>query len=139
MKFVARATSHPQEDLDRNWSAPMGGIFNGDFHICDTLEECREMWEVYYGDYNDAPKFPESKFRFHPAYNGFVEVHYEGLGAYALEAETLKEAQKEVTLRFKKADEIGCIDDAGDGHFYANDCTNFFSTAIEDIYIFQID
>lgn len=138
MKFVARATSHPQEDLDRNWSAPMGGLFNGDFHICNTLEECHEMWEIYYED-DDDNKFPESKFRFHPAYNGFVEVHYEGLGAYRLEAESLEDAQNEILTRFNNAHELGCIDGAGDGHFNASDCTNFFSTAIEDIYIFQID
>ena len=28
MKFVARATDHPQEDLNRNWSAVLGGVAN---------------------------------------------------------------------------------------------------------------
>lgn len=97
MKFVARATDHPQEDLNRNWSAVLGGVANGDFHICESLEEAEAMWKKYYGfdDYEDAAEtnpFRVSDWGYHPLYEGWVQIHYKGLGGYELDAESLEEA-----------------------------------------------
>lgn len=137
MKYVARCTNHPAEDLQRNWSAPLGGIFNGDFWVCETIEEAREMWENYYGEDRE---FPESQFRFHPAYDGIVQVDYEGLGAWELDAETLEEAIAEAIETFGgDPTSMACVMGRGTGHFYASQCEGYYETGINELYIFAIN
>lgn len=144
MKFVARATDHPQEDLNRNWSAVLGGIENEEFHICESLEEVEVMWKRVYGfdEYEDVAetnKFRADDWGFHPAYNGFVRIHYHGLGAYELEADNLQDAINEAVKRFG-GDVYGmaCTIDWGGGHFYANDCVGYHAAGPEGLWIFEI-
>jgi len=124
--FVIRDTYHPQEDLDRNWSAPIGGfsgaLAGSHFSSIEDAQESAVEWGV------------NSEFRFHPAYDGFVEVHYEGLGAWAMDAETLEEALIEAD---EFEDDLACTTDTGDGHFYADDCIGFHFVR-EGRYIFEL-
>jgi hypothetical protein len=129
--FVVRETSHPEADLARNWSSPTGGFSNGE--MCGTsfasAEAAKAHWDAFYQDDVPAPDF-----RFHPAYGSFTEVHYEGLGAWNLEAETLEEAIAEATTC-----EWGLTvnSGAGDGHFLANEVVSFHKVR-EDLYVFEI-
>lgn len=123
--FVVRATNHPAEDLKRNWSAEMGG---GELGAFQSREDAIAYWKQNYYD----SRMPE--FRFHPAYNGFVQVHYEGLGAFQLQAEDLNEAIEEA----KSFDEFcACVSEAGDGHFYASDVVAYYEVK-EGIYVFEL-
>lgn len=144
MKYVARATNHPQEDLDRNFSSVIGGLSNEDFHVCESLEEAEAMWGKYYGFdvYESASKinpFDESDWGYHEAYGGYVEIHYRGLGGYELDAESLEEAIEEAEKKYG-GDVWGmaCVVDSGSGHFYAEDCKSFHRTGIEGLWIFEI-
>jgi hypothetical protein len=127
-RFVVRETSHPAEDLKRNWSAPCGGFST-------------EMAGLKFNNEEDAityyEHFFESKcpfeFRFHPAYNSFVEVHYEGLGAWELNADNISEAIEEA----KKFKQCAVTMDAGSGHFCAQDVVSFTMVS-EGKYIFEI-
>ena len=73
-------------------------------------------------------------YRFHPAHNGFCAVHYEGLGAFEVENEDLKEAIKEAS---EMEDGLACTSEAGDGHFFAQDVLSFHKVR-EGRYIFEI-
>lgn len=144
MKFVARATDHPQEDLNRNWSAVLGGVANEDFYVCESLEEAEAMWGKYYGfdKYEDAAEtnpFRASDWGYHPLYEGWVQIHYLGLGAYRLEASNLDDAINEAVERF--GDDVygmAGIIDWGDGHFYASDCVGYHAAGLEGLWVFVI-
>ena len=116
--FVVRDTNHPIEDLKRNWSAACGGVnpYNGDFAYV-SLEEAIEADKKW----NESDK-PQHEYRFHPAHDGWCMVHYEGLGAYQLEAETLEEALKEAD---EYEENLACTSECGDGHFLAHQVVSF--------------
>ena len=128
--YVVRDTDHPQEDLNRNWSAFAGGSVNGE-EGGETAEEAKinlasqtdiELDEV------------TNEFRYHPAYAKFVAVHYEGIGAYMLDSETLGEAMKEAD-EYKEG--LAVIMGPGNGHFFAEDVVNFYKVK-DGRYIFEI-
>lgn len=132
--FVARYTNHPAEDLQRNWSAPIGGFFDQDLTAFETEEQIIEQYVRHYGEDNIPT------FRFHPAYGGFVQVDYEGLGAYRLYVDTLEEAiaDAEETFGSDPCNMYMCAG-AGTGHFYANQCVGYYETNVEGLYIFEIN
>ena len=125
--FVVRDTFHPEQDLKRNWSAPAGGWDNelGGMGFETEEEAANKDIEI-----NGARR----EYRFHPAYDGFVLVHYEGLGAYILKAETLEEAIQEAT---NAGEGLAVTMEAGDGHFYAEDVIAFHQVR-EGRYIFEL-
>lgn len=131
--FVARATQHPAEDLARNWSAPVGGFSNEDMQCVsfETLEAANEA----FAEYNCDGFFKAPTFRFHPAYESYVEVHYEGLGAWCLDSESLEDAIVEASK--KDAADMICTDAAGDGHFYAADVVSFHDAG-NGIWVFEL-
>jgi hypothetical protein len=129
--FVVRDTYHPQEDLGRNWSASIGGWDIADFvgNVYESAEEAQSAWDKWHD--GDAPR---REFRYHPAHGSFVPVHYEGLGAWALDADTLEESIAEAaTFR----DDLACVCGSGDGHFYAQNCVGFHKVR-EGKYVFEI-
>lgn len=116
--FVVRDTEHPAEDLKRNWSAFSGGSCNGELGG-STAEEAIQNFASQAGiEVSDV----ENEFRYHPAYSEFVAVHYEGLGAFALCAETLEGALSEA---LEVEDGLAVTMGEGDGHFYAEDVLSF--------------
>lgn len=129
--FVVRETNHPEADLARNWSAPVGGFSDGELVGMSfaSAEEAKAYWTARYEGAVAAPAF-----RLHPAYEGFVEVHYEGLGAWLLEAEALEEAVAEAGAM--NIDFVGTME-AGDGHFMASDVVSFHQVR-EGLYVFEI-
>jgi hypothetical protein len=128
--FVVRDTDHAQEDLERNWSSFSGGSCNGELGG-STEENARASYAFEIGVESDEV---DCDFRFHPAYGQFVVVHYEGLGGYALEAQTTEEALKEAD---KYMDSLAVTMGAGDGHFCAEDVVSFQKVR-EGRYIFEI-
>ncbi|MEC7753809.1 MAG: hypothetical protein VYB44_07250 [Bacteroidota bacterium] len=128
--FVVRDTYHPQEDLERNWSAFAGGSCNGELGG-STEEEAKANYASQIGiESNEV----DCEFRFHPAYGKFVAVHYEGLGAYVLDAESLEEAIQEAN---DYEEGLAVTMESGDGHFYAQDVVSFHKVR-EGRYIFEI-
>lgn len=127
--FVVRDTNHPEEDLKRNWSAPMGGFSNEMAGMLLNSEE--DAKEAYRRLFDSESPY---EYRFHPAYNSFVEVHYEGLGAYVLSAETVEQAIEEAG---KMAAGLAVTMEAGDGKFFAEDVVSFHMVH-EGRYIFEI-
>lgn len=128
--YVVRDTYHPAEDLKRNWSAPMGGFSDGEMNGCrfQSAEDAATCYERLF------EKKAPNEFRFHPAYNSFVEVHYEGLGAWALNAETIEEAINEAAVM---GDGLACTMESGSGHFFAEDVISFHEVC-EGRYIFEL-
>jgi len=126
--FVVRDTYHPEEDLKRNWSATMSGHSVADL-IGDEFSTKEEAIEAY-TDFGQGYK----DFRYHPAHNSFVPVHYEGLGAWMLDAETLEEALVEAA---GFGDDLACTSESGNGHFYAQDCVSFHQVR-KGKYVFEI-
>lgn len=140
MTFVARYTNHPAEDLDRDWSAPLGGFYHGDLSGMrfETYEAAEREIRVTFSIEDDADL--PFDVRFHDAYNGFVEVHYEGLGAFELDSETIEDAINEAVSKFgQDAPRMACVDYAGDGHFSASECAGFHATSVDGLYIFEIN
>lgn len=201
-RYVLRLTSHPKEDLKRNWSAWMGGDSpNGLFkltksEVSDNLsatnwykiqmftdtnigeldefiyralrsfdlpkklhnfETLRKMvhdynskqkpWNQYDEDldelFDDAVEVIDNidvEARYHPAHKGFVEVHYEGLGAFILEVNNLNDAIAMVQQRedwYSKSH----IMHEGDGHFYASEVLDYHlvpNVGDKDHYIFVL-
>ena len=134
--YVARATNHPAEDLERNWSAPTSGFFISEL-TCNypkSQEEFDEIWAKF-DCYNDNTNY-KPKVRYHPAFEHFVEVHYEGLGAWSLEAETLEEAIKEASK--KDAVFMVCTDGKGNAHFFAEEVVSYWE-ATPGIWVFELN
>ena len=128
--FVVRDTNHPQEDLNRNWSAFLGGSCNGEQGGA-TEEEAIKNYAKHLGIEVDEV---DMEFRYHGAYGEFVAMDYEGLGAFILESETLEAALKEAN---EYEDDLAICTESGDGHFYAEDCVSFRKVR-EGRYIFEI-
>lgn len=132
--FVVRDTNHPKEDIERNWSAVIGG-WDGDFSgsVFQSKEACQQAWEEFH-DVERGGVAPKRDFRFHPAYNSFVPVHFEGLGAWMLEAESLEEAIKEAA---SFDDDLACTSEKGDGHFYASQVVSYHEVR-EGKWVFEL-
>ena len=130
--FVVRDTDHPIEDLKRNWSTFLGGVHpsTGDFAY-DTEEQAIEADKSWHQE-----EEAKDEYRYHPAHEGFCLVHYEGLGAFQLEAESIKEAIKEAK-ELSNNNDLAVTSEAGDGHFYANQVISFRKVR-EGRYIFEI-
>lgn len=127
--FVVRDTNHPEADIKRDWSSFLGGF-------CDelagsefsTIEEAEEAEIKLYGHV-------EHEYRFHPAYNAFVQVDYEGLGAFELQAETLEEALIEAD---EYESDLAVCTESGDGQFYGEEVISFHKVR-EGRYIFELE
>lgn len=127
-RFVVRATEHIEEDLKRNWSAPLGGSFHGDF--CDRYFDSPEDAAEAYNKYFWSEEYKANMFAFHPAYNTFVQIHYYGLGAWEIEgAATMEEAEQLLRENhggyYNNPEMLACTDGKGDGHFYAEDVVRY--------------
>lgn len=128
--FVVRDTFHPEADMERNWSAFAGGSCNGEVGG-STEEEAKANYANHLCiEINEV----DCEFRFHPAYMEYVAVHYEGLGAFALDANTLEGAMNEAD---NYEEGLAVTMDAGDGHFYAEDVVSFHKVR-DGRYIFEI-
>ena len=128
--FVVRDTDHPQEDLNRNWSAFASGSCNGE--LGGSTED--EAIENYASQIGIESNEVDCEFRFHPAYSEFVAVHYEGLGAFVLDSETLAAA---LIAADNYEDGLAVTMEQGDGHFFAEDVVSFYKVR-EGRYIFEI-
>lgn len=128
--YVVRDTYHPKEDINRNWSAFAGGSCNGELGGA-SAEEAKENYASQIGIEVEEV---DCEFRFHTAYDLFVAVHYEGLGAFVLDSETLEEALEEAN-NYK--DGLAVTMESGNGHFYAQDVVSFEKVR-EGRYIFEI-
>ena len=128
--FVVRDTDHPQEDLNRNWSAFAGGSSQGE-EGGDTREDAIRNFANHIGV--DASEV-SNDFRYHPAYEEFVMVDYDGLGAFELESESLEDALIEAN---NYEDGLAVCTESGDGHFYTEDCVAFHKVR-EGRYVFEI-
>lgn len=128
--YVVRDTSHPQEDLNRNWSAFASGSCNGELGG-ETEKEAKENYASQIGINVEEV---DCEFRFHPAYNEFVAVHYEGLVGYVLDSENLEDALIEAD---NYEDGLAVTMEQGDGHFFAEDVVSFHKVR-EGRYIFEI-
>ena len=128
--FVVRDTEYPEEDLKRNWSAFSGGSCNGESGG-DTEDEARDNYASHLGvDANSV----DVEFRYHDAYCEFVAVHYEGLGAFFLEADNVEDAIKEAS---EYKDNLAVTMTEGNGHFYAEDAVRFWKVR-DGRYVFEI-
>ena len=127
--YVIRKTAHPAEDLKRNWSAEAGG---GDL-VADDIQSVEEYHELM--EERGVAEEDRKEVRFHPAYDCFVEVHYEGLGAWQLEAENLSDAIEEA--KNIEPEDLATTSEAGDGHFFAENVVNYHKVN-EDLYIYEI-
>ena len=128
--FVVRDTNHPEDDLSRNWSSFAGGSCNGE-EGGKTAEEARENFARHLGIEISEVSYV---FRYHPAYGEYVAVHYEGLGAWMLDAESLESALEEAA---SVEDGLAFTWEAGDGKFFAEDVVSFHKVR-EGKYVFEI-
>lgn len=128
--LVVRDTFHPEEDLKRNWSAAAGGSINGEMGGADESEAKIEFAKHLGIELDEVT----NEFRFHPAYNKYVAVHYEGLGAFVLSADTIEEAIKEAS-NFEAG--LACTMESGNGHFFADDVISFHKVS-EGRFVFEI-
>jgi hypothetical protein len=126
--FVVRDTDHPEDDLKRNWSSFLGGWDNELGGIAfDSEEEAAEAdMNVNGGE--------RRTYRYHPAYDGYVLVHFDGLGAYALDSDNLNDALKEAK---DFEDDLNITMEQGNGHFYANQVISFHKVK-DGRYVFEI-
>lgn len=164
MRYAARYTNHPAEDLQRNFSACAGeatleewhGFFQSEdeiiasymrYFVGSKWEQLVEEENECALDYLDSAKDQVDNFRFHPAHNALVYVHYNGLGAWELEAETEQEAIEAVqnwlgnmdsnTVNLIMLDD--CDGNGGSGCFDARDCEGYIESGIESVYIFILN
>jgi len=126
--FVIRETESPELDLARNWSSFCGGG-----SICPLAESTEDAavaeWAACSGQYeSEAPEM-----RYHNGLEGWCEFHYEGLGAWLLDAKTLEEAMTEA----KGQNALATTTDSGDGHFFAEDVVTYYHVE-GNIYVFEI-
>ena len=129
--YVVRDTDHPQEDLERNFSCFLGGSENGEENG-QTEDEAREKYASHLGV--ELSDIEDKEFAYHPAHEAFCVIGYHGLGAFELEAETLKEALTEAN---NYEDNLAVCTGSGSGHFFASKCISFHKVR-EGRYIFLI-
>lgn len=128
--FVVRDTNHPEEDLTRNFSSFSSGSANGE-EVGVTSQDAKEKFASHLGiDISEV----SYEFRYHPAYDGFVAVHYEGLGAFCLDAESIEDAILEAS---NTRSMLACTMESGDGHFFASDVVSFHKVR-EGRYVFEL-
>ena len=130
MPFVVRDTNHPQKDLQRNWSSFAGGSCQGELGGLTELEAKKNYANHVGISMNEVTH----EFRYHPAYEEFVMMHYEGLGAFVLESDNLEDALVEAA---NYSDDLAVCSESGNGHFFAEDCLSFHKVR-DGRYIFEI-
>jgi hypothetical protein len=100
---------------------------------CDLLDEDtlkRYLASYYVGEFPD--------FEYHPLYNGYVPVHYWGLGAYELDANNWKDAIEEAREKYGDyPEDLTLTMDSGDGHFFSNEVIDY-KKASDRLYVFQL-
>lgn len=129
--FVVRDTDHPAEDLVRGWSAEIGGISLEGCYAFETLESAIEADKEYH-----QTESQQKEWRFHPAYKGFCPVHYEGLGAFQLYAENVKDAIKEAN-EYSAENDLVLTSESGDGCFMSYQVVSFHKVR-DGRYIFEL-
>lgn len=125
--FVVRDTFHPEEDLKRNWSSFAGGWDHEYAGMAASSEDEAASWDEKLG-------INRRQYRYHPAYEGYVVMHYEGLGAESLDVDNLNDALK---LAAEYEDGLAISVEAGSGHFYAEDVVSFHRVR-DGRYVFEI-
>lgn len=100
MPYIVRNTFTPEADIDRNWSAWIGGAWSTEAQALAALAEETPL----YGRLMDEGRLDEDEViervlasedfdvRYNAAYGKWQHVHHDGLSCYALEAETEAEA-----------------------------------------------
>ena len=132
MYFVARESIDPQKDLERDWSAPLGGG-----SLCPLAEESEEQavkaWASAAGMSLDQAYAQAPEFRYHNGLEGIAEFNHEGLGAWELDAENIQDAIQEA----RKLSDLAVTSERDSGHFYADEVISYHH-AHGDIYVFVI-
>lgn len=129
--FVVRDTDHPAEDLERNFSSVMGG-FDHEVFMGRTFATEEELRQAYIDAFGEDYRTP--KLRYHPAHESFVPVHYEGLGAFQLQSDTLEDALIEAN---EYEDDLACTSEMGDGHFYSYQVVSYHKVR-EGRFVFEL-
>jgi len=138
LNYFVRQTNHPEADLHRNWSAPVGGALEGE-SLGNTPEESFELYLEHHGlddadeDERQAALKNAPEYRWHDAYQAYAQVHYEGLGGWLLNAEDVQSAMAEASRCSRNLTECS---DEGDG-FHAERVEAYYHV-IDDIYIFAV-
>lgn len=98
MPYVVRNTFTPEYDIERNWSAWIGGAWDTREAALRSLAEdsprYSEFLDRYYGQLDENEiieriiEAEQFDVRHNRAYNKWQHVHHEGLSCYELEAET---------------------------------------------------
>lgn len=128
--FVVRDTFFPEEDLKRNWSSFVGGSENGE----EGADNAIQAAENYANHIGISIEDVSIEFRYHPAYDQYVGVHYEGLGAWCLDSETLEEALEEA---YNENENLATTMEAGSGHFFANQVVSYHKVR-DGRYLFEV-
>lgn len=133
--FVARATTSPQEDLDRNWTAYGWGVSNNNFHTCECIEDARTMWER-----ETKEPFIETNWRYHNFWDGYCEVQCLGLAAYKVNKPSLQEAITAAERKYgnRTWDMKYKTRPPGSGHFLAEQCIAFHPTSFPSLWIYEV-
>lgn len=130
MRYVVRETMSPELDLLRNWSTYAGGSQHGEM-LGDSIEEAIEMLASHYGcEISEI----NAEFRYHNGLEKYAQVHYEGLGAWEIQASSIEEAIEKA----KKLNGLACTMEAGNGHFFAEDVVEYIEVEA-DKYIFILN
>lgn len=105
MPYVVRNTFTPEYDIERNWSAWIGGAWDTEDQALHDLAEESPLYskyqDHYYGRLDEQEiieKIIEQEqfdVRFNRAYGKWQHVHHDGLSCYELAAETEEEAWEE--------------------------------------------
>lgn len=126
--FVIRESLDIEKDLSRNWSSFCGGGADGP--ICgETEAEAIAQW----CEWTDQPAEDAPEMRFHNGIQGWCEYHYDGLGAWEMEAETEEEAIAEATGQSGLASTM----EEGSGHFFAEQVKKWHRVG-DNIYIIEL-
>ncbi|GIV35340.1 MAG: hypothetical protein KatS3mg031_2875 [Chitinophagales bacterium] len=136
-RYVVRYSLDPAKDLERNWSTFAGAEceFGPFSYPAETEDEAREEYAAYIGI---SPEEVTKEFRWHNGLNSYAQVHYEGLGAWELNANTLEEAVAEA--KGMNESDMWCTTGAGTGHFFASEVVAYIKVPNkENLYIFILD
>jgi len=138
LDYFIRQTNHPEADLQRNWSAPVGGSLEGE-SLGQTAAKSLELYLEHHGlddadeDERQTALKNAPEYRWHDAYQAFAQVHYEGLGGWLLNAQDLQSAIVEANRCSRNLTECS---DEGDG-FFADRVEGYYHVK-DDIYIFAV-
>lgn len=154
-RYVVRFTFDPKKDLKRNWSTFANAECEfGPIHSPKNKYQARMGVASWLGidrkeiEIHDTPRgfmlvnehlTRPIEFRWHNGLKCYAQVHYEGLGAWELNANTLEEAIAEAT-NIENEWFLPCTFDEGDGHFYASEVVGYVKVpGKEHTYIFILE